>query len=329
MLLSRFFGRTKELRKQNNRRMLKSRLRRLHLESLEPRVVFASDYENVFIGKDVNDDGFITPVDALVTINKLFRTSGPLPPIGSGQVPPAYYDVNGDGEITALDPLLVLNHLSRSTPASVDEQYVSPVNLQTTRTAAESDKPTIVKFSMTPNNFNISGSEALVRFIVSPADASQFDPGAIVVKKSDGSVVASVISSNDTPFSKASFTIVSLAMGEYTLEISGEDGTTGAFNLSTSLVGDANNDGTVNDLDRKAIGTFVQNRSYGIGGDADLDGLITGEDYNWGRSKQRRWNFVDCDTTENRCVAGRLSESGSENIADCSDYQFTVDQRRF
>ena len=61
---------------------------------------------------DVNGNGVITTLDALIVINKL-NTSGPEelpipPPPGSS----FFYDVTGDGRVTALDALRVINHLN-------------------------------------------------------------------------------------------------------------------------------------------------------------------------------------------------------------------------
>ncbi len=61
---------------------------------------------------DVNGNGVITTLDALIIINKLNATGPevlPLPP------PPGsafFYDVTGDGLVTALDALRVINHLN-------------------------------------------------------------------------------------------------------------------------------------------------------------------------------------------------------------------------
>lgn len=62
---------------------------------------------------DVNADGEVTALDALLVINHISR-------YGSGGTPTTapddggwYYDVSGDGVVTALDALLVINHIAR------------------------------------------------------------------------------------------------------------------------------------------------------------------------------------------------------------------------
>ena len=67
---------------------------------------------------DVNDDGTVSPIDALQVINELNSPivsdpeRGSLPTFaGDGQVPP-YVDVNGDGFVSPIDALIVINALN-------------------------------------------------------------------------------------------------------------------------------------------------------------------------------------------------------------------------
>lgn len=90
--------------------------RMLRLETLEQRQLMAADmmpFHNYLYANDVNGDFAITPLDALVVINKLNTTgSGPL----SGQESPsnrsALYDVDGDNNLSPLDALTVINALN-------------------------------------------------------------------------------------------------------------------------------------------------------------------------------------------------------------------------
>lgn len=69
-----------------------------------------SPYHNDGNPYDVNRNGEITSLDALIVINYL-NIYGP-GPVGQGD--PGYgYDVNGDGMVTALDALLILNEITR------------------------------------------------------------------------------------------------------------------------------------------------------------------------------------------------------------------------
>jgi len=61
---------------------------------------------------DVNNDGFVTAVDALQVINDLNRDgSRVLPALPGG---PPFVDVNDDGSVTPLDALLVINEINRA-----------------------------------------------------------------------------------------------------------------------------------------------------------------------------------------------------------------------
>jgi hypothetical protein len=62
---------------------------------------------------DVNADGLVTPLDALLIIIEL-NAAGPhsLTPLPGGTARPMFFDVSGDDEINPLDALLVINYLN-------------------------------------------------------------------------------------------------------------------------------------------------------------------------------------------------------------------------
>lgn len=71
-------------------------------------------WRNPLQAEDVNGDGFVTPLDALIVINRL-NASGPsdLPILPPSQVnPPPYWDVDGDDAVTASDVLAVVNWIN-------------------------------------------------------------------------------------------------------------------------------------------------------------------------------------------------------------------------
>jgi hypothetical protein len=62
---------------------------------------------------DVDNDGFISPIDVLLIINRLnSQGAGPLPTPTPGFQPPPYYDTNGDGQLSPIDALLVVNFVN-------------------------------------------------------------------------------------------------------------------------------------------------------------------------------------------------------------------------
>ena len=67
-------------------------------------------WQNPRNNKDVNNDGIVSPQDALIVINRL--NSGPDGSILDPETtppPPPYYDVNGDGIVSPADVLIVIN----------------------------------------------------------------------------------------------------------------------------------------------------------------------------------------------------------------------------
>lgn len=97
---------------------LKARLRKknrpLRLESLESRSLMAADvFHNFVLPNDVDDDGSITPLDALVVINRI--NQGTDDSLGqSGR----FHDVNDDRSVSPLDALQVINHLNTTSATS-------------------------------------------------------------------------------------------------------------------------------------------------------------------------------------------------------------------
>lgn len=78
-------------------------------------VIQGIGYQNGSLREDVNGDGIVSPLDALLVINRLNRfnreNSGFIqePPQGE----PFFVDTNGDGWVSAIDALIVINYLNR------------------------------------------------------------------------------------------------------------------------------------------------------------------------------------------------------------------------
>ncbi len=79
-----------------------------------------SSWQNPTNKYDVNHDGVVGPIDALVLIeainNDLFPTN--VLPLPAPSPPPDYYDVNGDGLLSATDVLLEIQYLNVQPPTS-------------------------------------------------------------------------------------------------------------------------------------------------------------------------------------------------------------------
>ncbi len=85
--------------------------RRLTIESLETRRLMTFNWRNAVDSLDVNADGVISPVDALLVVNRLNSSqSRQLPNERPAKDP--YLDVTGDYAVSPLDALLVVNLLN-------------------------------------------------------------------------------------------------------------------------------------------------------------------------------------------------------------------------
>jgi hypothetical protein len=72
----------------------------------------ARPWQNQANSLDVNGNGVITTIDALIIINKLNSTGPEVLPLPPPPEAAFFYDVTGDGRVTALDALRVINHLN-------------------------------------------------------------------------------------------------------------------------------------------------------------------------------------------------------------------------
>jgi PhoPQ-activated pathogenicity-related protein len=104
-----------------------SRFRGLRIEALEERRMLdaSTPWQNPVDSLDVNNDGFETPIDALLIINRL-NTVGPGDvPALTDATPPPYYDTTGNNVITGLDALLVISALNDHVGAPTLEAHVA------------------------------------------------------------------------------------------------------------------------------------------------------------------------------------------------------------
>ncbi len=106
--------------------------RKLTLECLESRVPLAGDalasgWHNGALPTDVNADGIVSPVDALLVVNELGNMRALPAAAPDNQI---YLDVDANGLLSPLDALLVTNALTPSWAAANDE--VSPLDYEST-----------------------------------------------------------------------------------------------------------------------------------------------------------------------------------------------------
>ena len=81
------------------------------------RVLSSAAWQNPVIANDVNGDGTISPLDALLVINNFdasLNFPSSTPSLSGG--PPPFVDVDNNGTVSPLDALLVINELNGATP---------------------------------------------------------------------------------------------------------------------------------------------------------------------------------------------------------------------
>jgi hypothetical protein len=121
---------------------------------------------------DVNHDGLVTALDALLLIN-LIHADGPgvLPPLGDSVSPPPYVDCSGNGQLTALDILLVFRDLNARGPRGAgqssdgDSCELNPTGSPSCEAEGEADPsasgtedtPPVDRRTATPGDFRIPG----------------------------------------------------------------------------------------------------------------------------------------------------------------------------
>ena len=97
-----------------NRVSQKRYARPLRAETLETRRLLAADFQpfhhNRFDAEDVNDDGLVSPMDALMVINAMNQKAQ--------REDLHFIDVSNDGLLSPLDALLVINRLNRGEQGS-------------------------------------------------------------------------------------------------------------------------------------------------------------------------------------------------------------------
>ena len=102
--------------KRNHSLQRRNRMgRRLTFELLENRRLLVSDWQNPLFNLDVDNDGVVAPLDALLVINQLNRTGFDFDFTRSvGEQP--YIDVSGNLSLEPLDALPVINYLNGTQP---------------------------------------------------------------------------------------------------------------------------------------------------------------------------------------------------------------------
>jgi hypothetical protein len=158
------------------------------------------EFTNPYNRYDVNNDGFVTPIDVLAVINFL-NTAGttdltPWAPGGEGEAKGPYYDVNSDYFISPMDVLGVVNYLNAATVQSGGEGESSGAVLDLVRPAVANEASDLLAWSLdlspnSPGSFSAqpSGNATLSWWL--PDEAEGADYFADVSRHGDGAEVDS------------------------------------------------------------------------------------------------------------------------------------------
>jgi hypothetical protein len=105
----------------------------LRTKLIDAAMTVQKPWHNAANPYDVNDDGFVVPLDVLFQINSI-NDEGPrqlAAPTGAEM--PAYYDTSGDGWLSSIDALQVINYMDEVRAAGegppVEENDVAPLAL--------------------------------------------------------------------------------------------------------------------------------------------------------------------------------------------------------
>jgi len=126
--------------------------------------------QNGLLPADVNGDGIVTPIDALMVINQIGYAQSGASGESAANRPPIFADVNGDGEVTPLDALLVLNYISQARRGDV------PIDLAQLSALSPNSHGVVPIDSYTALNELLSG-----RFTGGSADAEGESVAAVAV----------------------------------------------------------------------------------------------------------------------------------------------------
>jgi hypothetical protein len=131
----------------------------MFVETLESRSMMAGDYHHNFsFPEDADTNGVVTPLDALVVINRVNRSFADTDSPNGLPFPPRLVDVDADGTASPLDALIVLNHLNAQTMIGENGRRASRV---------ESDRRIeLIEKAIASNNlppvFNIEEAQAIL-----------------------------------------------------------------------------------------------------------------------------------------------------------------------
>jgi hypothetical protein len=146
----------------------------------ESVVIKQRAWQNAINRMDVNFDGFITPIDALIVINRLnTQGSGTLDPTPNApNIPQPFFDVNGDGDVTPIDALIIINRLNTQGPGPATPPPGGPPSAPPTTFLAASGDAAPLSWAA-PDAITVSSSMSAVANAIPLATSFNVTPVAI------------------------------------------------------------------------------------------------------------------------------------------------------
>ena len=122
----------------------------------------ASGLQNPILFQDVNANGEVTALDALLVINRISRGDGSAILVDPTDRGPNFYDVDGSMNISALDALLVINRIGTSATVFEGESITDGNTFQSAIATRKPDSVDVTAsgFAETPSILSLSNSSS-------------------------------------------------------------------------------------------------------------------------------------------------------------------------
>ncbi len=130
--------------------------------------------------------------------------------------------------------------------------------------------------SLTPEEFQMHTSQAVVGWKVVAEDGSALDPAAVQIYDQNGNLIPTLLVQQNVSGGLASYVMAEMTLGDYRVTVTSQNQTVGAFHIEASMVGDFDGDRRAGALDilqiLDTIGFGTQQENLHL--DLNHDGLL-------------------------------------------------------
>jgi RHS repeat-associated protein len=132
-------------------------------------------------------------------------------------------------------------------------------------------------------DFTLATASPVLGFELVAPPGSKLNPAVVQITRPDNTTVTPRATTSGLAGNTESLNLSALSYGTYTVNVSGAQGTAGAYQLNVFLAGDVNGDFKVDTTDGSTIaammGAKAGDAKYRVEADSNLDGVITSFDY--------------------------------------------------